>query len=145
MSDQPSQTYASHRRFDPLFHFVAFPLLLAFFVISAIPLWRHPGLATAGQVVLAVALLILILKVRLYALTVQDRVIRLEETLRMQRLLPEELKARIPELKRDQFVGLRFAADGELADLVRRALAEKPNGETIKKEIKTWRGDHFRV
>ena len=141
----PAQSYATHRRFDPAYHFVGFPLILGFFVISAFLLWKHPSLASAGQMVLALALPILFFKIRLYALTVQDRVIRLEETLRMERLFPEELKARIPELRRDQFVGLRFAADAELADLTRRALAENLGNEAIKKLIKDWRGDFFRV
>jgi hypothetical protein len=141
----PAQSYATHRRFDPVFHFVGFPLVLAFLVISAILLWKHPSLASAGQMVLAIALPLISLKIRLYALTVQDRLIRLEETLRMQRLLPEDLKARVPELKRNQFVGLRFAADAELAERMREALAENLGNEAIKKRIKGWRGDFFRV
>lgn len=141
----PDQTYATHRRFDPAFHFVGLPLVLAFLVISILLLWKQPSLASAGQLLLAVTLALTFLKTRLYAITVQDRIIRLEETLRMQRLLPEDLKARIPELQRDQFVGLRFAADGELADRVREALTEHLGNEAIKKRIKTWRGDFFRV
>lgn len=141
----PEQTYASHRRFDPAYHFVAFPLYLLFLVISVAALWRNPTPITLGQVVLTALTGLLFLKLRLYALTVQDRVIRLEETLRMERLLPADLKARIPELRRDQFVGLRFAADAELADRVREALAEKLSGEDLKKRIQVWRGDHFRV
>ena len=139
------QTYASHRRLDPWYHFIATPLFLVFLVISAVAFWRNPSPITLGQVVLALLLGILFLKVRQYALTVQDRVIRLEETLRMERLLPADLKARIPELRRDQFVGLRFAADAELADRVRAALAEKRRGEDLKKRIQVWRADHFRV
>ena len=141
----PSQSYANHRRFDPAFHFVGFSLAIAFFVISAMLLWKHPGLATAGQMVLAVLLVIIFFKIRIYALTVQDRLIRLEETLRMQRLLPDDLKARIPELKRGQFVGLRFASDAELPELMRTTLAENLGNEAIKKRIKTWKGDYFRV
>jgi hypothetical protein len=141
----PDQTYKTHRRFDPPVHFVAIPLVLAFLVLTAVLLWKHPGMATWTQLVLAIALLILAFKVRLYALTVQDRLIRLEETLRMQRLLPEDLQSRLPELKRDQFVGLRFAADSELEERVREALAEGLGSEAIKKRIRTWRADLFRV
>ena len=141
----PSQSYANHRRFDPAFHFIGFPLVLAFFVISVILLRRHPELATVGQMVLATLLVIVFFKIRIYALTVQDRLIRLEETLRMQRLLPDDLKARIPELKREQFVGLRFASDAELPERVRNALDESLGSEAIKKRITTWRGDFFRV
>lgn len=141
----PEQTYKTHRRFDPAYHFVGFPLYLLFLVISIAALWRTPSPITLGQLALALLLGILFLKIRLYALTVQDRLIRLEETLRMERLLPAELKARIPDLKRDQYVGLRFAADAELADRMREALAESLDGEAIKKRIQTWRGDHLRV
>lgn len=141
----PDQTYASHRRFDPWYHFIAFPLYLLFLVVSAVAFWRHPTPITMGQVVAALFLGILFLKLRLYALTVQDRVIRLEETLRLQRLLPPDLQARIPELKRDQFVGLRFAADAEVADRMREALDQGLDGEALKKRIQTWRADHFRV
>lgn len=139
------QTYKTHRRFDPAFHFVGFPLLITFFVISVILLRRHPDLATAGQMVLAVLLVLVFFKIRIYSLTVQDRLIRLEETLRMQRLLPDDLKARITELKRGQFVALRFAGDAELAERMREALAEGLGSEAIKKRITTWRGDFFRV
>lgn len=141
----PDQSYKTHRRLDPAYHFVAFFLLAAFLVLSGIQLWRQPALGSTAQVLLAIGVLILFLKTRSYALTVQDRLIRLEETLRMQRVLPADLQARIPELKRSQFVGLRFAADAELAERTREALAEGLDGEAIKKRIQVWRGDHFRV
>ncbi len=139
------QSYANHRRFDPLFHFA----LLPFFLLSTLgTIWhvfRHPGLHNAFLVLVAFALALLTLLVRGYALRVQDRLIRLEERLRMERLLPEDLKARIPELTVRQCVGLRFASDGELADRVREALAEQLDGEAIKKRIQSWRPDTFRV
>jgi hypothetical protein len=83
--------------------------------------------------------------IRLYALRVQDRLIRLEESLRMQRLFSADLQARIPELSPNQMVGLRFASDGELAERVREALNQDLSGEAIKKRIQTWRPDTFRV
>lgn len=139
------QTYANHRRFDPLFHFV----LLPFFLVTAGAAIRHlykaPSLYDAWVMLVAIALVLLTLLVRGYSLKVQDRVIRLEERLRMERLLPEDLKARIPELTVRQCVGLRFAADGELADRVREALAEGLNDEGIKKRIQAWRPDTHRV
>jgi hypothetical protein len=85
------------------------------------------------------------MQVRAYALKVQDRLIRLEETLRMQRLLPTDLQGRIPELSPKQMVGLRFASDGELADRTREVLDQNLSGEAIKKRIQTWRPDTFRV
>jgi hypothetical protein len=141
----PEQNYATHRRFDPLYHYVGSVLLLLFLGLSLTLAWRMKGLFGASLLVLAALMVILFTLVRGYALKVQDRLIRLEEGLRMARVLPEDLKARIPELKPDQCVGLRFASDGELADLVRQTLAEDLGSEAIKKRIKAWRPDHFRV
>ena len=143
MSEQ--QTYANHRRFDPPYHFFLMPLSLLGVLVTAYGLFRHPSLYQALVVVLAIAGAFLVLKVRLYGLRVQDRLIRLEETLRMQSLLPPDLQGRIRDLSPAQFVSLRFASDGELAERVREALDQKLGGEAIKKQIKTWRPDTFRV
>ncbi len=139
------QTYANHRRFDPLFHFALLPFFLVAWLASVVYLVRHPGLHQTLLMLAALAFLLLALLVRGYALKVQDRVIRLEERLRMERLLPDDLKARIPELTVRQCVGLRFAADAELADRVREALAEGLDSEAIKKRIQVWRPDTHRV
>jgi hypothetical protein len=96
-------------------------------------------------ILLATAFLILAFKVRLYALKVQDRVIRLEEQLRLMRLLPEPLRSRIPELTVGQLCGLRFASDAELPKLAERAMNEKLSRADIKKSIQTWRPDYWRV
>ncbi len=139
------QTYANHRRFDPLFHYV----LLPFFLLTALGtgwhLFKAPNLHNTWVMLVAIAFVLLTLLVRGYALKVQDRLIRLEEQLRMERLLPTDLKARIPELTVRQCVGLRFASDAELADRVLEALAEGLKDEGIKKRIHTWRPDTFRV
>ncbi len=139
------QNFGNHRRFDPAYHVAGFALLLLTVVLSGILAWRQPGLARAWHLGLAALLVILAFKVRSYAIRVQDRLIRLEEGLRMARVLPEELSLRIPELRPDQCVGLRFASDGELAGLVRQALDEDLGSEAIKKRIKQWRPDEFRV
>jgi hypothetical protein len=97
------------------------------------------------MLVVSIAFVFLVLKIRLYALRIQDRLIRLEESLRMQRLLPADLQGRIQELSPGQMVGLQFASDAELADRVRETLQESLSGETIKKRIQTWRSDEFRV
>jgi hypothetical protein len=94
---------------------------------------------------LALAFLILALKVRFYALRLQDRIIRLEERLRLTQLLSEPLRSRIPELTEDQLCGLRFASDAEIPKLVERALNEKLSRADIKKAIQTWRPDYWRV
>lgn len=139
------QTYATHRRFDPLFHYVLLPFFLLAAVASVWHLVKRPGLPALGLVLLAFALALLTLLVRGYALKLQDRLIRLEEQLRMARLLAPDLLSRTAELTVRQFVALRFASDGELADRVREALEERLEGEAIKQRIQAWRPDTFRV
>ena len=138
------QSYANHRRFDPWYHFVAFPLTLLAFAWACLQAVRHQG-GGLWEVILAFGLLVLLFRVRLYSLRVQDRVIRLEETLRMKALLPEVLQGRIQELRPGQFVALRFASDEELPELVQAALEEHLDGEAIKRRIHVWREDTFRV
>lgn len=139
------QTYATHRRFDPLVHFILIPVFLVTVVLTVRHLLKYPSLHAAWVMILSLAVLLLTLLVRSYALRVQDRLIRLEENLRMQRVLPADLQARVPELSVKQLVGLRFASDGELAERVREALDQRLDGEAIKKRIQTWRPDTFRV
>jgi len=142
MSDEV-QSYANHKRIDPWYHYVGFALVLLIFIMALVhPFRGHGG---GWQILASVFLLVLFLRVRIYALRVQDRVIRLEETLRMKELLGEELRGRIGQLKPGQFVALRFASDGELAERVKEALDEHLGGGEIKKRIKVWRPDTFRV
>jgi Family of unknown function (DUF6526) len=145
MAEKKPQTLANHGRLDPLFHIIVVPV----FGLSAIAatihfLWR-PSAHSAAFFVLSVAALIAIFKIRLYPLKVQDRVIRLEERMRLSMLLPEPLRARIPELTESQLIALRFASDAELPDLASRALNEKLSQADIKKAIKVWRPDYWRV
>ena len=140
-----AQTYATHRHFHPPFHFVAFPLALIHFLWTIWHLIKVPSAQSAVGAVGGLALALGVFLGRFYGLRVQDRLIRLEESLRMQRLLAPELAGRLSELRPDQFVGLRFASDGELASLVEAALKENLGGEAIKKRIATWRPDTFRV
>ena len=139
------QTYANHRRLDPAFHGVLGSLYLAVLVLACIFFARQRDLAGTWRLVLAAGLLLHWLLTRTYALRVQDRLIRLEEQLRMARLLPADLQAQAGALRPSQYVGLRFASDAELADRVREALAENLDGEAIKKRIQVWRPDTFRV
>lgn len=150
MSDISSQSYANHRRLDPLFHFLLFGLFAANAVIAVLALIRmfrsqHFDFATLWSVVMAVAILLFLFKVRLYALHNQDRLIRLEEQIRMKLLLPATLATRAMGLKPSQCVALRFASDEELPGLVQQTLDEDLQNEQIKKRIQTWRADYFRV
>lgn len=152
MSQTTPQTFSSHRRVDPLFHFFLVPVFAAGLLLSLIHFFFHfrdsdsrDNIHSFLLIVLAVALLILVFRTRIYALKVQDRVIRLEERLRLTQLLGEPLRSRIPELTEDQLVGLRFASDAEVPQLVERALSEKLKRGDIKKAIQNWRPDNWRV
>jgi hypothetical protein len=144
MPDTP-QTYANHGRFHPLFHFVLAPILLINLIVSIVWLVRNPGFVSVWYLVMAVALFVMGTLVRVNPMKVQDRVIRLEERLRLYALLPESQRARIPELTEDQLVGLRFAPDEELPALAQRAISEHLTRKDIKKAIVNWRPDHWRV
>ena len=145
MSETKPQTYANHARIDPLYHFFLAPVFLITLIASIVHLVRHPHLGSAWHVVLALAFLILLFKARTYPLKVQDRVIRLEERLRLATLLPEPLRARIDELDIRQLIALRFASDPEIPALVERTLNEKLAPKQIKQAIQNWRADNFRV
>ncbi len=141
------QNFASHVRFVPPFHFFAVPVLVINFFWSLYRL-KQLGISFEGVfgVILAAALVVAILEVRLFALTVQDRVIRMEERLRYERILPEELRWRAEELTVGQFVSLRFASDEELPQLMWKVLDEKLTGrKAIKQLIKNWRPDYLRA
>ena len=152
MADSP-QSFQSHTKWDPLFHFVLMPLFLANFIYRCYDLvhflmsndaqgsWMRP----AGGVVMALGLVLLTFKTRIYALHVQDRLIRLEERLRLASILPEALKPRIHELTERQLIALRFASDGELTALTQAALDNKMDPKQIKSSIRTWRPDNFRA
>jgi hypothetical protein len=152
MADQQPQSLANHTRFDPLFHFFLAPVFALGLVLSLIHFFAHLGegefrdhLHSGLIVLLAVALLLWLFKTRLYALRVQDRVIRLEERLRLMQLLPERLRVRIPEFTESQLCGLRFASDPELPALAERALNEKLSRKDIKQAVQNWRPDYWRV
>jgi hypothetical protein len=140
-----TQDYAHHGRLDPPFHFFVLPVTLLTTLAIIVRAVREPGLWNGWLVVVALAGCIAVLKIRLNALRVQDRLIRLEERLRLSSLLAEPLRSRIGELTDAQFVGLRFASDDELPALVKRALDEKLPLKEIKKAVVKWRPDYSRV
>jgi hypothetical protein len=144
MADQP-QTFANHARTDPPFHFFVLPVALISAIYAVIEFFRFPGLATAWIVVVAVAAVVAVFRVRQYSLRVQDRIIRLEERLRLAGILDEPLRSRIGELADGQLLGLRFASDSELPGLVQRCLDERLAAREIKKAVVSWRPDYRRV
>jgi uncharacterized protein DUF6526 len=142
--DKP-QTFANHARYDPPFHFFVVPVLGINVLVVGFLLFSYPGRSGAWLLIVSLALLVHAVRMRSYATHLQDRVIRLEERLRMSAVLPEPLRSRIGELTDSQFVGLRFASDAELPALVQRALDEKLSRSDIKKAITNWRPDYSRV
>jgi hypothetical protein len=145
MADAKTQSFANHTRLDPPFHFFLLPLGLAAIIASVIFLIRKPGIDSVLAVIFAVGFVMIAGKARSYALKVQDRVIRLEERLRLSLLLPETLRPRIGELTESQLIALRFASDSELPGLAKRALDEGLTSKQIKTSIESWRPDYFRV
>ncbi len=151
MADSP-QSFEHHSRLDPAFHFFLVPVFSIGLVMSLVHFIYHFRENDARDnfhafliVLLAFSVLALVFKVRLYSLKVQDRIIRLEERIRLGQILQEPLRSRIPELTVDQLVGLRFASDAEVPNLVQRTLTENLSRKEIKKSIQNWRPDHFRV
>jgi hypothetical protein len=145
MAKATPQSYANHARLDPPFHFVLAPLGIAAVIVSVVLFVQRPRLASGLWIAFAIGLFLIAFKTRSYALKVQDRVIRLEERLRLSMLLPEADRARIPELTESQLIGLRFASDAELPRLAKRALDERLTSKQIKAAIESWRPDYFRV
>ena len=145
MAANTPQNYANHVRYDPLYHAFLLPLSGINILVALWNLIRNPGLAAAWFTVLAIAGAIAVLKLRLYALKVQDRVIRLEERLRLSQLLPESLHGRIGDLTEAQLIALRFASDAEVPALAEKALAGTMAPREIKQAIRNWRPDYFRV
>ena len=143
MADKP-QSLQNHTRFDPLFHGFLGPLSFILLIASVTQLIRAFGWASALQVLAAVWALVATFKIRLYALKVQDRVIRLEERLRMRDLFSEPLQSRIGDFTESQLIALRFASDAELPALAEKAL-QGLDQKQIKAAIKTWRPDYIRV
>ena len=145
MSKTAPQSFKNHARFDPPFHFFLFLVLVANLIIAIVHLVRHVNFISAWFLVLSIAAVVALLKVRLYALKVQDRVIRFEERLRLKALSPAEWHKQIDRLTEDQLIGLRFASDDEIVGLAKEALEQNLNRKQIKERINNWRADHWRV
>ncbi len=143
------QTYATHRKIVPGFHFVTLGILAINLIWSVVRLFSGAGMPLADRVIAfltALGLALLAFYARTFALRVQDRVIRLEERLRLAELLPADLRPRIGELRPRQLLGLRFASDEELPELTRKVLDERiASANEIKKLVRSWREDHLRA
>lgn len=141
-----SQSFAKHAKMVPAYHYVTFLLILVpliWFGYVAVTGFSVGGLM---MFLFAVGVMMATFYARVFPLGVQDRVIRLEERLRMQQVLPDDLKGRIMEVRTDHIIGLRFAPDEELPDLVRKVLAgELADRKSIKAAIRNWRADNQRI
>lgn len=145
MADK-TQSLASHRRYIPAFHFFALPVLLINVFVVGYQFARDPRVINGWALLVAIALAIGISWSRFMPLRAQDRIIRLEERTRLERLLPSDLRGRIGELTERQLIAIRFAPDDEVPDLTRRTLdGELKSPGDIKRAIRTWRADNFRV
>jgi hypothetical protein len=145
MATASPQTYANHVRLDPPFHFFVLPALAISLGMSVYVCVRHPSFLTFWGIVFVAAVSVLATRARVYALRVQDRIVRLEERLRLAGLLPESQRPQIARLSEDQLIALRFASDEEIPALVERTLSVNLSRADIKKSIKNWRPDSWRV
>lgn len=146
MSHPVPQTVQNHTRWVPIYHFVAGPILLINFVYAIVLVVKESSWDNIDNALVGFALVVLVFVTRRFVTTLQDRVIRVEEQLRFERLFPDDLRMRIPEFTRGQFVALRFASDGELPTLARAVLDQRITDQgAIKQMITEWRADHFRA
>ena len=142
---ETQQSLKNHGRLDPPFHIFTFGIYLANLVFACFHEYHHRDISSAWYLALSLAMIVPILKIRLYPLKVQDRIIRLEERIRLQALAPSEWHTQIYKLKEDQLIALRFAADGEVVELAKQALEHNLTRKQIKERIKEWRPDEWRV
>lgn len=140
-----TQSLGNHARLDPLYHFLILGLYLLNLIFACVFLYRQFSIMTAWYVVLSLVVIVPIVKLRTYPLKVQDRVIRLEERLRLQTLAPQEWHAQITRLSEGQLIALRFAGDNEVVELARQAIEHNLGQKEIKERIKSWRADDWRV
>jgi hypothetical protein len=140
-----TQSLKNHARFDPPYHFFIVGVYLLNLVYAGFQVYRQPGVYSGWYLALSIAVIVPIIKLRTYPLKVQDRVIRLEERLRLQALAPQEWHAQIYRLSEDQLIGLRFAADDEVVELAKQALEHNLTRKQIKERIRSWRADDWRI
>jgi uncharacterized protein DUF6526 len=145
MSDDDVQNYGNHRRWNPPWHFVVVPILILNALIALVVMARTPSRATVWAALVALTLVAALALVRRMALRVQDRVIRLEERLRLGRMMPDR-REEIEELSREQLIAIRFAPDAEVPHMLDRiARGEITTQDEIKRAVQHWRPDHLRA
>lgn len=143
---ESTQNYQNHAKLVPLYHYVLSPILVINVLAMVYHALQDPGMYHLWAVLMAMAFVLIALFARVFALKAQDRVIRLEERLRMRELLPPDLKARIQDFSADQLIGLRFASDAELPELAATVLRDNvQKRDAIKKMVKHWRADDHRL
>jgi hypothetical protein len=144
--DFMAQNFKNHARYVPVFHFFVLPILLLNVGWEIHRVVVAPSAGSVKALLVALALFLAALYGRMFALAVQDRLIRLEMQLRLQGLLPVDLRARIPEFTVGQLVALRFASDTELPGLAAKVLAENlQDRKAIKGMIRNWQSDELRA
>ena len=145
-TDGPPQSYANHQKFVPGFHYVALPILMINLIYSGYVAATSFSGDSVISLLVALALVMIGLFARLFALGAQDRVIRLEERMRLHELLPPDQEGVIDNLTTEQLIALRFASDGEVGALVTTVTAEGiQDRKEIKKRVTNWRADHQRL
>jgi len=143
---QAPQSYKNHGKIVPAYHGFVFLTFMVYLFWTTGRFYRAPGFDTGLAVAMAAAFIVFFFYARLFALTVQDRVIRLEMRLRLKELLPADMQGVIPTLTLGQLVALRFASDAELPGLVARVVKDGiKDRKTIKQMVKDWQGDYLRA
>lgn len=140
-----TQSLKNHARLDPTYHVLLLLIYVLNLVFAGYHVYREPGLFSGWYAVLSLLAIVPLVKLRTYPLKVQDRVIRLEERLRLQSLAPQEWHTHLYRLTEDQLIALRFAGDDEVVGLAKQALEQNLDRKQIKERIRSWRADDWRV
>lgn len=143
--EKKPQNLQNYTRIDPAFHYFLVPVGVLLFAATVYNLVRHPDAWAVALMVTGAWAIVAVFKIRLYALKVQDRVIRLEERLRMEKLLPATLNSRAAGLSEAQLIALRFASDAELPALVEKTISGNLASKAVKEAVQNWRADYWRV
>ena len=146
MAEKKPQTFENHAKLVPLFHYVVLPMFLVNLLLALYRMFTGFSFETAWGAAMAIGLMLVALFARVFALGAQDRVIRLEERLRMRGLLPDGLEPQIDDFTMDQLAALRFASDAELPSLAKKVVDDGiADRKTIKQMVVTWRADYQRL